>query len=121
LPAAFFALFYIYPLGSILRLGLLTNGRLDTGALSELFRSGYLLRVLWFTIWQAIVSTVLALLFAFPGAYVLSRYRFRGKTLIRTLATLPFVLPTVVVAAAFIALIGPSGVVNNWLQGALGL
>lgn len=121
LPAAFFVLFYIYPLGSILRLGLLPNGRLDTGALSELFRSGYLLRVLWFTIWQAIVSTVLTLVLAFPGAYVLSRFRFRGKTLIRTLATLPFVLPTVVVAAAFIALIGPSGVINSWLQGALGL
>ena len=48
-----------------------------------------------------------------PGAYVLARYRFRGQSLIRAVATLPFVLPTVVVAAAFVALVGPSGVVNN--------
>ena len=56
-----------------------------------------------------------------PGAYVLARYRFRGQSLIRAVATLPFVLPTVVVAAAFVALVGPSGVVNNWLMDALSL
>ena len=116
LPIIFFALFYIYPLGSILRLGLIPEGVLDTAALTQLFTDGYLLRVLWFTTWQAMVSTVLTLLLAFPGAYVLARYRFRGKTAVRTLATLPFVLPTVVVAAAFVALIGPSGVINTWLR-----
>lgn len=115
-PAIFFGLFFIYPLVSIVRIGLFPEGRLATAALLELFKSDYLLGVLWFTIWQAVVSTVLTLLLAFPGAYVLARYRFRGKTLVRTLATLPFVLPTVVVAVAFVALIGPSGMINNWLQ-----
>lgn len=116
LPALFFALFYVYPLGTILRLGLFPAGALDTAALGELFTSRYLRGVLWFTIWQAVVSTVLTVLLAVPGAYVLARYHFRGKTLVRTLATLPFVMPTVVVAAAFIALIGPSGIINNWLR-----
>ena len=87
LPIIFFALFYIYPLGSILRLGLIPEGVLDTAALTQLFTDGYLLRVLWFTTWQAMVLTVLTLLLAFPGAYVLARYRFRGKTAVRTLPT----------------------------------
>ncbi len=121
LPALFFALFYIYPLGSILRLGLFSDGVLDTAALLQLFTTGYLRRVLWFTTWQAIVSTILTLLLAFPGAYVLARFDFRGKSLVRALATLPFVLPTVVVAAAFIALIGPAGIINNWSRDLLGL
>lgn len=116
LPAIFFALFYIYPLSSILRLGLLPEGQLDTTALLQPLTDPYLLRVLWFTTWQALVSTALTLLLAFPGAYVLARFTFRGKTLIRTLATLPFVLPTVVVAAAFIAFVGPTGMINNWLR-----
>jgi thiamine transport system permease protein len=51
----------------------------------------------------------------------LARYQFRGKSLIRALATLPFVLPTVVVAAAFLALIGPAGIINNWLRDWLAL
>lgn len=116
MPVLFFALFYFYPLGSILRLGLFADGRLDLAALLELFTSSYLLGVLWFTTWQAVVSTALTLGLAVPGAYVLARYRFRGKSLVRALATLPFVLPTVVVAAAFVALIGPAGIINNWLR-----
>ncbi len=115
LPLLFFALFYFYPLGAILRLGLWPEGRLDTAALGQLLGSRYFLGVLWFTLWQAVVSTLLTLALAVPGAYVLARYRFRGQSLIRAVATLPFVLPTVVVAAAFVALIGPTGVVNNWL------
>lgn len=121
LPAIFFAIFYVYPLGTILRLGLVADGRLDVSALTRLFTTPYLLRVLWFTTWQAAVSTVLTLALAFPGAYILARFRFRGKSLVRALATLPFVLPTVVVAAAFIALIGPTGVVNNGLRTLLNL
>ena len=121
LPLLFFALFYFYPLGTILRLGLWPEGRLDTAALGQLFASRTILGVLWFTLWQAVVSTLLTLALAVPGAYVLARYRFRGQSLIRAVATLPFVLPTVVVAAAFVALIGPSGVVNNWLMHVLSL
>jgi len=121
LPLLFFALFYFYPLGAILRLGLWPEGRLDTAALGQLFTSRAILGVLWFTLWQAVVSTLLTLALAMPGAYVLARYRFRGQSLIRAVATLPFVLPTVVVAAAFVALVGPSGVVNNWLMDALSL
>lgn len=116
MPVLFFALFYFYPLGSILRLGLFAEGRLNLDALLELFTSSYLLSILWFTTWQALISTVLTLVLAVPGAYVLARYRFRGKSLVRALATLPFVLPTVVVATAFVALIGPAGIINNWLR-----
>ncbi|HNS40318.1 MAG TPA: ABC transporter permease subunit, partial [Promineifilum sp.] len=121
LPVLFFTIFYIYPLGAIFRLGLFPSNKLDTSALTRLFTSSYLLRVLWFTTWQAAVSTFLTLLLAFPGAYVLARFQFRGKSLVRALATLPFVLPTVVVASAFIALIGPTGIVNNWLRDLLNL
>lgn len=121
LPLLFFVLFYFYPLGAILRLGLLPEGRPDLSALAQLFASSYFLRVLWFTLWQAVVSTALTLALAFPGAYVLARFRFPGKALVRALATLPFVLPTVVVAAAFVALIGPNGVINDWLRAVLGL
>ena len=81
LPALFFALFYIYPLGSILRLGLMPEGKLDAAALMQPFINPYLLRILWFATWQAFVSTVLTLLLAFPGAYVLARFSFRGRAI----------------------------------------
>jgi thiamine transport system permease protein len=115
LPVLFFALFFFYPLAAILRLGLWDDGQLNTDALAQLFTTSYFLEILWFTVWQAVVSTVLTLLLAVPGAYALARFRFPGQTLVRAVATLPFVLPTVVVAAAFVALVGPAGVINNWL------
>jgi thiamine transport system permease protein len=42
-----------------------------------------------------------------------ARYDFRGKSLLRALTAIPFMLPTVVVAAGFNALLGPRGLVNN--------
>jgi thiamine transport system permease protein len=60
--------------------------------------------VAWFTLWQAVVSTVLTLLAALPLTWALSRFNFRGKSLVRALVTVPFVLPTVVVGAAFLSI-----------------
>jgi thiamine transport system permease protein len=73
--------------------------------------------VVWFTIWQAGLSTLLTLLFGLPGAYLLARFDFRGKALIQALTGIPFVLPTLVVAAAFNALLGPRGWINLVLMG----
>ncbi|MEZ4837153.1 MAG: hypothetical protein R2873_35010 [Caldilineaceae bacterium] len=73
-------------------------------------------RVLWFTMWQAAVSMLLTLLLGLPLAYLFARYEFAGKTILRALTTIPFVMPTVVVAAAFTTLLGQTGVVNQWLQ-----
>ncbi len=65
--------------------------------------------IIWFTVWQATVSTVLTVAVALPGAYVLARYEFRGRAVVRALVTVPFVLPTVVVGSAFAGLLGPGG------------
>lgn len=61
--------------------------------------------ILWFTTWQATLSTTLTLLLGLPPAYVLARYSFRGRRALLAVATVPFVLPTVAVGAAFLALL----------------
>ncbi len=61
--------------------------------------------MLWFTIWQATVSTLLTLAAGLPLAWVVGRFRFHGRSLVRALVLVPFVLPTVVVAAAFLELL----------------
>jgi thiamine transport system permease protein len=116
LPILFFVLFYFYPLGAILKVSLIPDGGLEFGALHSLAASSYYLHTLWFTIWQAAVSTLMVILLAIPGAYVFARYRFKGKQSLRAAVMLPFVLPTIVVANAFLALLGPGGAVNSWLM-----
>jgi len=72
--------------------------------------------IVWFTLWQAGVSTLLTLVIALPCAYVMANFNFRWKKLFMTLATIPFVLPTIVVAAAFQALAGEKGLWATWPQ-----
>ncbi len=120
IPLLFLGLFFFYPLLSIFSLSLAPQGRLDLAPAARLFSHTYL-EVIWFTVWQAALSTGLTLLLALPGAYVFARYQFRGKSLLKALTTIPFVLPTVVVAAAFRALLGPKGQLNLSLMGLLGL
>lgn len=108
LPAViFYALFYIVPLVAIARLsfapGILSGGE---NPLTVMSNPAYL-RVLGFSVWQALLSTGLTLLAGLPAAFVFARYRFAAQGLWRALAVTPFVMPTVVVAAAFNALLGP--------------
>ncbi len=103
-PIAFFGIFFAYPLASILGRGLAPGGTLDLSPLRSVFTDPGLRGIAWFTLWQAAVSTVLTVAVALPGAYVLARYDFPGKRVVRALVTVPFVLPTVVVGSAFLAL-----------------
>jgi len=116
LPLVFLALFYFYPLIKIVLLSFFPDGGWDPERLSKLVSSPIYGKILWFTTWQAAVSTILTLVLALPGAYVFARYNFFGKNLFQAMMTVPFVLPTVVTAAAFRALLGPNGLINNWLM-----
>ena len=97
-PTLFIGYFFVYPLVRILSLGL---SELDIRSIGVEAR---LLKVGWFTLWQASVSTVLTLLVAAPMTWAVSNFEFRGRRLATALVTVPFVLPTVVVGTAFVAL-----------------
>ena len=116
LPLLFLAVFYLYPLVSILRVSFLPEGQLNLAGIGAMVSQSYFWKVIWFTTWQAAVSTLLTLLVGLPLAYLFAQYAFPGKTLLRALTTIPFVMPTVVVAAAFTTLLGDKGVINQWLQ-----
>lgn len=121
LPLAFLALFYFYPLATILRQALAPQGALDLEGLRKLVSTPVYARTLGFTVYQATLSTLVTVILGLLGAYVFARYDFPGKALLRALTTVPFVLPTLVVATAFTALIGPRGVVNQALMNLFGL
>jgi thiamine transport system permease protein len=59
------------------------------------------IEIVWFTLWQAALSTLVTVFIAIPGAYVLYRKSFRGQQAIRALIIIPFVLPSIVVAVGF--------------------
>ncbi len=73
-----------------------------------------------FTAYQALLSTIASVLVGLPGAYVLSRFEFRGRRALRSLTIVPFVLPSIMVAVGFFAMFSAGGPLNRAL-GAAGL
>lgn len=112
LPIIFLGIFYFFPLANILKISFESEGTHLVTPILEAVKSESIRQVLWFTIWQAALSTGLTLIIGLPGAYLFARYEFRGKSVLKALTVIPFVLPTVVVAAAFYALLGPNGWIN---------
>ncbi|OKJ02847.1 iron ABC transporter permease [Streptomyces sp. CB01249] len=112
-PVAFFAVFFAYPVAAIVGRGLKADGVWQFGRFGEVLARPEIRDVLWFTLWQALASTALTLLIALPGAYVFARFDFPGKQVLRAVVTVPFVLPTVVVGTAFLALLGRGGLLDE--------
>ena len=105
LPLSFLLFAFFLPLSKILAL------TIDTSAFTpESLQIAS--RALRFTFYQAALSTILTLLLGLPSAYLFARYDFRGKSILRALTAVPFMLPTVVVAAGFNALLGPHGLAH---------
>jgi len=73
-----------------------------------------------FTASQALLSTVASVALGLPGAYVLARFEFPGRDLLRSLTILPFVLPGIMVAVGFFAMFSADGPFNE-LLGLVGL
>ncbi len=115
-PLVFLAVFFLYPLLSLFDLSLRPDGALDLSAFARLMSTDYYVGTLVFTVYQAMVSTIATLALALPCAFVFARYQFRGRSLLLSLATLPFVLPTVVVALAFAVVLGDGGLLNDLLR-----
>lgn len=113
IPLGFIGVFFVWPVAAII-------GRsLSAGALGDVLTDPGLRHVALFTLWQAVVATLLTLAVGMPAAYVVARYEFPGRRLFRAFVTVPFVLPTVVVATAFLVLFRPGGVLSflGWQRG----
>ncbi len=94
IPLTFVAVLFYWPVVRVTSLGFSGNW---LATLAEPKTLG----IIWFTLWQAVVSTVLTLALAIPGAYLLYRRSFPGERIVKALITVPFVLPSIVVAVGF--------------------
>ncbi len=77
----------------------------DGSAWVEVYTNRRFLNIIAFTIGQALLSTVGTLGLAIPAALVMGNREFCGRRVLIALWSAPFVLPTVVVGAAFLTLL----------------
>nr|MBU6202991.1 hypothetical protein [Acidobacteriota bacterium] len=62
-------------------------------------------RLLWFSAWQAAVSVLVTGLISAPITWLIGRHHFRGRSILRAVTTVGFLLPSVVVAAGIQAVL----------------
>ena len=105
-PTVFLALFLVVPLAALVR-------ELGAVSLAPELLDAELWRVAAFACAQALVSTALTLLVGVPITAAVMRYRFPGRSFVVALLTVPFVLPTVVVALAMKSALG-SVIGSGW-------
>ncbi len=102
LPVGFVTVFFGYPLLKVVIRGA------ESRAWTKLLSDPSLRRIIWFTLWQAMVSAALTIAFGLGPAFVFARRSFRGRRQLLTLVTVPFVLPTVVSGVGLLALLPES-------------
>ncbi len=112
------ALFVIYPLSFLVVESFKTAGTDTWGILNylEFFHDTYYLRTFANTLYLSALVLVVTTVFGIPLAYILARYRQRGKTLFTALILLPIVLPAYAGVFAFIIFFGKYGTLNLLLM-----
>lgn len=90
----------------------------NAGAVGEVWRSPEIRAATWLSLWTSTLATLIALVFAVPMGYALSRYRFPGRLLVDTLVDLPIVFPPLVMGLSLLVFFRTP--VGLWLE-AVGL
>lgn len=111
-PLAFLAVFFAWPVGALVGRGLFPAGTPTLDGFATVLASPRTARVITTTLAQATAGTLLSLALGLPAAWVLYRTRFPGRGIVRSIVTIPFVLPSIVVGVAFKSLVidtGPLG------------
>jgi molybdate transport system permease protein len=113
-PALLGALLLVVPLAGLLV-------RAPWSQLHEIVTTSAVLDALVLSLVTATSAMVISLVLGVPLAWVLARSRLPGIRVLRTLVTLPLVLPPVVGGVALLLAFGRTGLVGRWLDVAFGL
>jgi len=101
----------IYPMASIF-LASFTSPETNQFSLEnyqKIFHLPFYLRCLRNSLWVSTLAMILSLIIGIPFGFFVSRFHFPGKSVIKTLGTLPLILPTFIGAEAWILLLGRNG------------
>ena len=121
---AFFALFFVAPLGLLIVTSLQTGRQVSAGfgvtQYLEFFGDTLNLSVLGGTLLIGVKATLLCLVAGYPLAWLSTRASPRLQALLVFVIVLPIVTSVVVRTFAWIVILGRAGIVNEWVMG-LGL
>lgn len=88
---------------------------IDRDAVETVLRSGFIRHALWMSLWTSFATVCVALIFAIPMGYALSRYRFPGHVLADTVVDLPIVFPPLVAGLTLLVFFSQTSI-GRWIE-----
>jgi len=117
LTFAILVLIFYAPVGFMLIKGFIgTDGHFTVSYIRDILVDPYYRGIFGFTLLQATASTIVSIFLALPLSFLMARYRFKGKSILRALTLVPFVLPSILVALGFVIAYGNNGFLNRFLM-----
>ena len=107
-----FALFLLLPLVIVVSQGL----KMGVGTFFEAIFEADALSALKLTLIAVAISVPLNLVFGVSAAWCVSKYDFRGKSILVTLIDLPFSVSPVIAGLVYVLMFGAQGFFGPWLQ-----
>src|SRR5699024_8514269 len=102
--------FFAWPVGAMLLRGITNDaGALDLSTFGEVLTTGRTWAIAGHTLTMAALGTAGSVVFGIPAAYILYRTDFPGRSILRSVTLVPFLLHTVVVRLACPALLRAEG------------
>ena len=111
------AMFLLAPLATILVKSVQDKAGQFVGIanFATYFRTPSLLQSIWNSVWVSTLVTAITIPLAFAFAYALTRSRMRYKALLRNIALVPILAPSLLAAISFIFWFGNQGLLKSWL------
>ena len=117
--AAFFVLFFLTPLLTLLAVSFFNEPQLQSmglGQYAKIVTDGFSLAVLVDTLWLGLQTTVLCLLLGYALAWCYVRCPGGWQKLLMLIVLMPLLTSVVVRTFAWVVILGRQGIVNNLLQ-----
>ena len=111
-------LLVVYPMGSIFQASLLSadTGEFTWGNYLDVFTTKFYRRCLWNSFFLSALATVFSVIIGVPFAFLTTRYKLPHANILKTLGTLPLILPTFIGAEAWLLLLGRNGILTQFFH-----
>ena len=112
LTLSIFSLIIILPF-----IGIFTQLEFEEDVVLNFIENKYILRIIFFSFYQAFISALLSCLIAIPFSLALNRHKqLKIIKLIVSISGFSFVIPSILIVYAFIKLFGKNGFYNNYFN-----
>ena len=111
-------LLVVYPMGSIFQSSLLSaeTGEFTWDNYLSVFTTKFYRRCLWNSFFLSALATVFSVIIGVPFAFLTTRYKLPHANILKTLGTLPLILPTFIGAEAWLLLLGRNCILTQFFH-----